>query len=256
VIATRQRADIAVRLHRNLLLEVGGQTGAQRQKAVTPVLRDDKIGWKAFVGLTGENDARIGPEPHAEKGGGRAAVAQSETTAPVPLSIGKVGNHRSQPLGHEDSSNLDAADRQQKERRQGESRGGCRVSMACSPRPAQAGGDSREQCRGVGSACIAHDEGIAGADRDAEHRKKGERTWLKQADEQKGKRYCDVSTEMATANIHAGEASDDTVIGREVEETGEDGALGHDRRGDEGQSRCHPGAQPNHRVAVRTHSRA
>ena len=32
--------------------------------------------------------------------------------------------------------------------------------------------------------------------------------------------------------------------------------FGHDHRGDEGQSRCHPGTQPNHRVAVRTHSRA
>jgi hypothetical protein len=61
---------------------------------------------------------------------------------------------------------------------------------------------------------------------------------------------------MATADIHAEEDSDDTVIGREVEETGEDRALGHDHRGDEGQSRCHPGTQPNHRVAVRTHSRA
>ena len=90
----------------------------ERQKVVTPVLRDDEIGWKAFVRLAGDTDPRIGAEPHAEKGGGRAAVQQSHAAVPVPRSIGKIGSHRSEPLCHEtaaNSSDHDAADRQRKQ---------------------------------------------------------------------------------------------------------------------------------------------
>ena len=257
--SARERPVLLVGLHRNFLPEINRQTGVQRQKAVTSVLADDEIGRKAVFRPARENDARIGPEPHAEKNAGPAIAAQSQTAAPVFFSIAEAGNHCPEPLRHEAAANSgdqDAANRQQNESRQRKSRGSAGISMACSPQPADTRGEHRDHRRDIGRARIADDQSVAGDDCGAEHRQKCERAWPQQADNQKRKSHGDVGTDVAATYMHAGEGTDDTVTGREVEKTGEDGALGQDRRGDECKTCRHACAQPSHRVAVRTHSRA
>ena len=130
------------------------------------------------------------------------------------------------------SGDQDAANRQQNQTRQRKSRGGAGISMAPSPYPADTGGQHRNRCRGIGGARIADHQCIAGDDCYAEHRQKRERARPQQADKQERQGHGDVSTDVAAADMHAGKGADDTITGDEVEKTGEDGALGQDRRGD------------------------
>ena len=59
---------------------------------------------------------------------------------------------------------------------------------------------------------------------------------------------------MAAADMHTGKGADDTVTGGEVEQAGEDGALGENSQGDERKPYRHACTQPTDRVAMGTHS--